>query len=139
MIYLDTDVWVHAYAVQDEQKHRQANEIIERAYGSSGLVISNLCIQEMLFVLNRERFERGEIFAAYESLMRFRPVAYSMEDLRRAVEIARSVGFRRINDCIHTAVAEAHCTELITYNGQDLNGQDLNRIRNFARIAITVL
>lgn len=28
MIYIDTDVLIHAYVVQDEEKNRQANEVL---------------------------------------------------------------------------------------------------------------
>ena len=134
MTYIDTDVLVHSYVVQDEHKHNKANEVIERVVGDGIAVISTLSIQEMLFVLNRLRVDAAEVYKAYESLMRLQPVAYDTDELQRAVDIARHVGFRSINDCIHTAIAESHCTELITYNGQDFG-----RIRNFARIDITIL
>jgi predicted nucleic acid-binding protein len=34
---------------------------------------------------------------------------------------SEQIGFRQINDCIHTAIAEKHCTELITYNKKDFS------------------
>ena len=53
MIYIDTDVLVHAYVVQDAQKNRQANEVIEQANKNDGAAISTISIQEMLFVLEK--------------------------------------------------------------------------------------
>ena len=53
MIYIDTDVLVHAYVVQDARKNRQANEVIEQVNKDDSAVISTLSIQEMLFVLER--------------------------------------------------------------------------------------
>lgn len=134
MTYLDTDVLVHAYVIQDESKHRQAIEIIERESRESGAVISTLSVQEMLFVLDRLGVGDREVFAAYEGLMQLQPVAYDRDNLRRGVEIAREAGFRNINDCIHTAIAETHCTELVTYNRQDFG-----RIRELTPIRVTIL
>ena len=134
MIYFDTDVLVNAWVMQDPEKHRQSGELIERAGASDTAIISTLSVQEMLFVLDRLRVGAQQTHAAYEALMKLQPVAYGTENLERAVDIAEIVGFRNINDCIHTAIAETHYAELITYNGQDFN-----RIRNHARVAITVL
>ena len=58
MIYIDTDVLIHAYVVQDVQKNRQANEVIEQVNKSDIAVISTLSIQEMLFVLERLDIKR---------------------------------------------------------------------------------
>ena len=134
MIYFDTDVLVNAWVMQDPEKHRQSGELIEKAGGSDTAIISTLSVQEMLFVLDRLSVGAQQIQVAYEALMKLQPVAYGTENLRRAVDIAGIVGFRNINDCIHTAIAETHCTELVTYNGGDFN-----KIRNNARVAITVL
>ncbi len=134
MIYIDTDVLIHAYVVQDQHKHQEANEVIEQVNSLDTPVISTLSVQEMLYTLSRLGLSSEEVYRAYGTLSRLRPVAYDAEDLRRAVEIARHVGYRNINDCIHTAIAEPHCTELITYNHRDFD-----RIRNHARIDIRVL
>ena len=42
MIYIDTDVLVHAYVVQDARKNRQANEVIEQVNKDDSAVISTL-------------------------------------------------------------------------------------------------
>ena len=134
MTYLDTDVLVHAYVIQDESTHREAIETIERESRENGTVISTLSVQEMLFVLDRLGVGAGEVYAAYEGLMRLRPVAYDLDNLRRGVEIAKEAGFRNINDCIHTATAETHCTDLITYNRRDFE-----RIRELTPIQVRIL
>ena len=134
MIYIDTDVLIHAYIVQDERKHRQANELVEAAVANEGIAISTLSIQEALYALKRNSVDSARVLEIYEALIRMRPVAYDVETLRRAVDIATRVGFRRINDCIHTAIAEIHCTELVTYNRGDFN-----RIREFAAVDIRIL
>ena len=134
MIYIDTDVLIHAYIIQDERKHRQANELVEAAVSNAGVVISTLTIQEALFVLERNRVASERVLVIYDALMQMQPIAYDVDNLQRAVNIAKKVGFRRINDCIHTAIAESHCTELITYNRRDFN-----RIRSFAAVDIRIL
>lgn len=134
VIYIDTDVLVRAYVVQDAQKNRQANEVIEQVNKNDGAVISTLSIQEMLFVLEKLGVDNKEIETAYEELMQLKPISYGTEVLQRAVEIAKNVGFRNINDCVHTAIAESHCRELITYNKRDFS-----KIKEFARILMTIL
>ena len=134
MIYIDTDVLIHAYVVQDVHKHRQANEIIEQVNTNDTAIVSTLTVQEMLFVLGRLHVDNEDIERAYNEVMELEPLAYDIGILRRAFGIARHVGFRNINDCIHTAIAEAHCTELITYNKRDFI-----KIKEFAQVSVTIL
>ena len=134
MIYIDTDVLINAYVVQDIEKNRQANEIIEQVNEDDSVAISTLSVQEMLFVLEKLRIDREDINTAYSEVMRLQPLAYDIGILRRSVDIAKHVGFRNINDCIHTAIAESHCTELITYNKSDFK-----KIREFAKVRVTIL
>ena len=134
MIYIDTDVLIHAYVVQDVDKNRQANEVIEQVNTNDTAIISTLTIQEMLFVLAKLHVGNEGIEIAYNEVMQLEPVTYDIAILRRAFGIARHVGFRNINDCIHTAIAEAHCTELITYNRQDFI-----KIKEFAQVNVTIL
>ena len=134
MIYIDTDVLINAYVVQDIEKNRQANEIIEQVNEDDSVAISTLSVQEMLFVLEKLRIDREDINTAYSEVMRLQPLAYDIGILRRSVDIAKHVGFRNINDCIHTAIAESHCTELITYNESDFK-----KIREFVKVRVTIL
>ena len=134
VIYIDTDVLVHAYVVQDARKNRQANEVIEQVNKDDSAVISTLSIQEMLFVLEKLGVDNKEIEIAYREIMQLKPVVYDIEILERAFDIAKRVGFRNINDCVHTAIAESYCTELITYNSKDFS-----KIKEFTKIRVTIL
>ena len=134
MIYIDTDVLIHAYVVQDVHKHRQANEIIEQVNTNDTAIVSTLTVQEVLFVLGRLHVGNERIETAYNEIMELEPIAYDIGILQRSFDIARQVGFRNINDCIHTAIAEAHCTELITYNRRDFI-----KIKEFAKVSVTIL
>ena len=129
MIYIDTDVLVHAYVVQDSQKNRQANEVIEQVNKNDNVVISTLSIQEMLFVLEKLDVSDKEIEIAYKELIQLKPISYGTEILQRAFDMAKDVGFKNINDCVHTAIAESHCTELITYNKRDFS-----KIKEYTKI-----
>ena len=134
VIYIDTDVLVHAYVVQDARKNRQANEVIEQVNKDDSAVISTLSIQEMLFVFERLGVGNKLIEVAYQEIIKLGPIVYDVEILQRAFDIAKIVGFRNINDCIHTAIAESNCTELITYNKRDFS-----KIKEFTKIAVTIL
>ncbi len=134
MIYFDTDVLINAFVEQDEEKHRHSRELVDDAVSKHDAAVSMLSVHEVLSVLGRigSSFEQAQ--DAFGELVAMQPVAYGMQELRRAVELARHIGFRNINDCIHTAIAEAHCTELVTYNRGDFR-----KIRDLARVTITIL
>lgn len=134
MIYIDTDVLVHAYVVQDAAKNQQANQLIRQANANDIAVISTLTVQELLFVLAKLGIEDEVVRTTYNEVMQLMPLAYDAAILQRAFEMARRVGFRNINDCIHAAIAEQHCSELITYNRQDFS-----KIREIARVSVTIL
>lgn len=134
MIYIDTDVLVHAYVVQDEQKNKQANEVIEQVNNTDIAIMSTLGVQEMLYVLGKLGIDNRIVSNAYNDVMQLQPVSYDVEILRRSVDIAKHVGFKNINDCIHTAIAEKHCDELITYNKKDFS-----KIREIASVSVTIL
>ena len=134
MTYFDTDVLVHSFVVQEPDKYRQANDLVEEATRNSTAVISILSVQETLFVLNRLGVDIREMNVVFEDMMQLQPIAYDLAQLRRAFDLAEKVGFSNINDCIHAAIAEEHCTELVTYNRRDFS-----RIREFARVGITIL
>ena len=134
MIYIDTDVLIHAYVVQDIVKNRQANQLIRQANANDIAIISTLTVQELLFVFAKLGTEDEVIHSIYNEIMQLEPLAYSIETLQRAFDMANHVGFRNINDCIHTAIAESHCTELITYNKRDFS-----KIKEFATVRVTIL
>lgn len=134
MIYIDTDVLVNAYVVQDAAKNRQANLLIRQANANDIAVISTLTVQELLFVLAKLGIDNEVIHSVYNEVMQLEPLAYDAAVLTRAFALARRVGFRHINDCIHTAIAEQYCSELLTYNRRDFS-----RIRGIARVSVTIL
>ena len=134
MIYIDTDVLVHACVNQDTGKYHQANEVIKRAESDGTAVVSTLSVQELVYVLAKLNTADEDIGRVYNAIMHFEPLAYDGLVIRRAFEIAEFVGFRNISDCIHTAIAEQHCTELITYNRSDFR-----RVSEITTIQVTIL
>ena len=75
MTYIDTDVLIHAYIVQDREKHRRSNEVIEQVDEDNSAAISTLSVQEMLFVLERLRIDSQTIDTAYDEVMQLQPLA----------------------------------------------------------------
>lgn len=134
MIYFDTDVLVHAFYEQDAGKHRESVALFEEARRDEQAAVSTLSIQETLFTIARFPITPQRNETIYETLMQLEPTVYTIGNLQRGVELARIIGFRHFNDCIHTAVAEAHCDELITYNRSEFG-----RLRNHTGLRITIL
>jgi len=68
------------------------------------------------------------------TLLPHNPVPYTTVSFRRAIELAREIGFQNINDCLHTAIAEEYCVELYTFNKADFK-----RIQKFTELRIFIL
>lgn len=133
MIYFDTDVWIHSLVQQSEEKHTQANDLL-RACHQEGYVISNVNLQEILFVLDKLKVPSSEIEEIAEQLFKLNRVDSTHQETLRAFTLAKSIGFRHINDCLHTAIAETHCTELVTYNKKDFD-----RIKALTHLKVSIL
>lgn len=118
MIYFDTDLWINSLIEQNNDKHIQSNTIIQE-YHQQGYIISNLNIQEILFVLGKLKTNTPEIEKIAKKLFQLNIINYSLTEIKRATILAKTIGFIHINDCIHTAIAETYCTEIITYNKKD--------------------
>jgi len=118
MVYFDSDVWINSIVRQNETRHKQSNRLI-RESGKQGYVISLLNIQEILFVLGKLKVEPGEIAEVLNDLLLLEPKSHQGKQLKRAGILADRIGYRHINDCLHTAIAEEHSNTLITYNKKD--------------------
>ena len=129
MLYFDTDLWIHSLVHQNKDKNTQANEIIKE-YRQSGYIISNLNLQEILFVLGKLKINPSEIENISKKLFQLNVKNYSLKEIKRAGFLAKTIGFRHINDCIHVAIAETYCEEIITYNKKDFTKlKELTNIR----------
>lgn len=62
------------------------------------------------------------------------PLSVTLSSFQKAEIFAQSIGFQNINDCIHTAIAEATRTELVTFNHSDFK-----RIQPLTNLKITLL
>jgi len=85
-------------------------------------------------VLGKLKMNPVEIEQASEELFQLNQIYYFINEIKRATTLAKMIGFKHINDCIHTAIAEAHCTELITYNKKELS-----KISKFTTLKIQIL
>lgn len=135
MRYFDSDVLVHYFVNYEPIKHQQAQKLVKEAVDEGLFYISLLSVQETTFAMAKLREPLFEINEAFKQLLLTKPVAYEIIDFQRASQLAQHLGFQNINDCLHTALAEAHnCTELITYNRKDFV-----RIQPHSGLKITIL
>ncbi|GAB3901711.1 hypothetical protein GCM10028803_26870 [Larkinella knui] len=134
MIYFDTDVLINLLVPQDPLKHKKAKELYKAATSANKFLVSFLSLQESAYVLHRLDRKPDDIEAMLQTFLPFEPVHYQMNEMVRAIAIAKVIGFQNINDCIHTAIAETEqCQELYTFNQSDFK-----RIQKLTTIKITV-
>lgn len=119
MNYIDTDVLTHSLVNQNSNLHLKVNDMIEDMVTTQTLLISWLSIQELGFVLAKLDQPTSFITTKLNQLMSSSPVQYGLDEFKRAMELALSIGFKDFNDCLHTAIAEKHCTDLYTCNYKD--------------------
>ncbi len=116
MIYFYTDVLLNYHVEQEPAQHEQARHLYQRAIQTGQAFVSLLTLNELVFILARLQVEWNDIstkIAKYEMLA---PAGYTPAHFHRAMELAERVGFEYITECLHTAIAEAHCDQLYTYN-----------------------
>ena len=134
MIYFDTDFLVNFLIEQDSKKHQLTRTIFKEANTKNDVFISLLCVQETVFVLGKLGVDTEKIESIIQDFWKYNPVNYSIKHFDRAVELSKLIGFKHINDCLHTAVAETYCDELYTFN-QD----DFKKIRKYTSFKINIL
>ncbi|PSL26127.1 type II toxin-antitoxin system VapC family toxin [Dyadobacter jiangsuensis] len=134
MRYLDTDVFVNFLIQQNLDKHDLAGRIFEKASEEGSIFVSFLVLQELSFVLGKLNMPAPEVRANVNALALLKPYAYQQGEYYRAVYLAERVGFQHFNDCLHTAIAERNCDELVTFNKSDFS-----RIKSYTDLRITLL
>jgi len=136
MIYIDTDVLVNFFVVQQKAPHLHliAREAMEQVTDRGLFFISILSLNELGFALAKCGENRDVITEYVSSLYVAEPASITLDHLRRATQIAYKVSFHHTSDCLHTAVAEQHCDELITFNGSDFS-----LIQHHTKLKITIL
>jgi predicted nucleic acid-binding protein len=133
--YFDSDVIFNYVVVQDYAKNQRANRLILDAITDACFVISTLVLQELGYGLARFDLEPKQIKIELEFLTSLNICTISKNDLNRAIQLSETIGFKHINDCIHTAVAEnLNCESLYTYNKSDFK-----RIQKLTDLEIIIL
>jgi predicted nucleic acid-binding protein len=134
MTYFDTDVLIHLLVPQDDEKHKLARNVFDDAFDAQKMLISFLTLQEAIFVLERLGQPAQKIEKAVSKFLEYQPVGYDVIEMQRAIVLGKQLGFRHINDCLHTAIAERHCDELYTFNKSDFK-----RIARLSKLKVVVL
>lgn len=134
MIYFDSDVLFNYLVIQDITKHHQARSLINGAIESGSFGISTLVIQEVAYGMAREGIQAEEIESKL-ALFSGDLISVVREDILRGLAIAKSIGFKHINDCVHTAIAERNnCERFYTYNKSDFK-----RIKKHTDLLVSIL
>ena len=119
MNYIDTDVLIHSLINQNSNLHLKIIDLIDEMNSQNQLSLSWLSIQEVGFVLAKLDQPPAFISSKLEALISSTPLAYGYPEFYRAMELAKIIGYKNFNDCLHTAIAEQHCTDLYTCNYKD--------------------
>ena len=135
MIYFDTDVLVNYHFNQNPVSHQKAIAVYGQAIYDKAFFTSLLSLQEFGYVSHRLASTESDTERMIQDFLLFKPVAYTITDLIRGIQLAKLVGFQNINDCLHTAIAENNgCSEIYTFNKSDFL-----RIQRHSKIKITIL
>lgn len=136
MTYIDTDVLVNYFVVQKKspQLHPIARGLMEQVTSRGLFFVSVLSLNELGFALAKCGEHRDAIVEYVSSLYAADPVSVTLDHLKRATQIAYKVSFHHTSDCLHTAIAEEYCNELVTFNGSEFN-----LIQHHTKLKITVL
>src|SRR5690554_1419137 len=119
MNYIDTDVLMHSLVNHNPNLHAKANDLIEGMLNEKTFLMSWLNIEEAGFVLGKLNQPADFISSRLRVLMSSVPADYGLIEFTRAVELAKIIGYRDFNDCLHTAIAEQRCKNLYTCNIKD--------------------
>lgn len=134
MVYFDSDILIHYLVIQDDNKHATATRLYEEATRDAQFFVSLLSLQETSFVLSKLKVSNEEITRKIAVFITDSPVDYDLALFKRASALAEIMGYQNINDCIHTAIAELYCEELLTFNQSDFK-----RIQKHTNLKITLL
>ncbi|HWV33647.1 MAG TPA: PIN domain-containing protein [Dyadobacter sp.] len=134
MIYLDTDVLIHFLVPQDVSKYQLAKDIFDRVISSEKLKVSFLTLEETVYVLNRLGLTKQDIESTLTTFLALTPVSYEIPEMQRVISLCKNIGFQHINDCLHTAIAERHCSEFYTFNKSEFK-----KIARLSKLKVVVL
>lgn len=121
MDYIDTDVLIHSLVNQNLNLHLKATDMIDEMITGNRFFISWLSIQETGYVLAKLDQPVSFISSKLNSLIASLPAQYGLNEFTRAIKLAEIIGYKDFNDCLHTAIAEQHCTDLYTCNYKDFS------------------
>lgn len=134
MIYFDSDVLFNYLVIQDVDKHKLAKKLVIDAIEKGSFVISTLVIQEVGYGMARQEITNEEIEEKLTALSG-NLVGIGQADIIKGLQFAKKIGFKHINDCVHTAVAEnLNCDIFYTYNKSDFK-----RIQKHTDLRIKIL
>ncbi|MCK5055645.1 MAG: type II toxin-antitoxin system VapC family toxin [Candidatus Aminicenantes bacterium] len=134
MVYIDTNVIVYSYINPEGPKHTTSKQIIEKLISENKLILSPLSLQELLFVFNKLKLAKKEIFEIYELFSRYCEHGLPIESVKDACKFCFDIdSLRRINDAVHLKFAEKHAGKLITFDS------DFKKFREHTDLEIEII
>ncbi len=97
----------NAIILQDYRKYVESNELIFEAINDEKIALSSLLIQELGYTMGNKGMAEAVIEEHLAKIMKNFLQSVSHQHMVRAIIVATKIGFKNINDCIHTAVAES--------------------------------
>ncbi|NPV02226.1 MAG: type II toxin-antitoxin system VapC family toxin [Brevinematales bacterium] len=134
MTYLDTNIIIYSYVLQDRDKHERSNQIIRGLIDKNILVVSPLVIQELIYALAKLKVNHPIIKDIFKFYSSFSLGQVDMEILNRSNDLCSVIrDYRNFNDVVHVALAEKHTNKLITFD------KDYKKFQNNCSLEIEVL
>lgn len=135
MHYFDSDAIIHCIVLQDADKQKESRALVQQAISTNRFLISPLVIAEVSYGLARIEPKIDDIRSVLSYWLQYVQTLIEPAIMPRAFELAEQIGFKHINDCIHTAIAESYnCERLYTYNESDFK-----RIKKLTTLPIVIL
>lgn len=132
-IFIDTNIFVYSFLNQGIEKQEFCTQLINNSIKNNELVISDLVLQEFVYILAKHKIEKNIIYEYYNKLK-----VFSKNNNNKISEEANQLAyiinyFQHINDCIHIKFAESHCSKLITFD------KDFEKFRKHTKLEIEIL
>ncbi len=116
MVYLDTNILIHAAVEQAIDKKVRSIALLEECITQNQLLISLLVLQEYVFTLAKLKVDAGIIEKDVRFYSEFAHPVSKQVFLDSDTLCAGINFYRHINDAIHLMFAQQHCDKLITFD-----------------------
>ncbi|MDD5273509.1 MAG: type II toxin-antitoxin system VapC family toxin [Methylovulum sp.] len=133
MVYLDTNVLIHAAVEQAADKKAHSIALLEDCIMQNQLLISILVLQEYVFTLAKLKVDAKVIAQDVQFYSEFAHPIPKQVFWYSCILCAKINFFRSINDVVHLMFAQQHCDKLITFD------EDFQKLQPYTKVTIEIL